>query len=134
MINDVIFSHKMGDTLFPVRCFTCGTVIGQFQNTYEQMIDQGYSPKDAMDALGIHHECCRANVLNPIQLPPNIQPQIEGYESFLAPQVVSGASNITLQPTEREPKEPQLMEDTNANRLFDAEEFNLEVERIFSAR
>ena len=123
----------MGDTLFPVRCFTCGKVIGHFQLTYEGMIEDGYTPKQVMDALGIKRECCRGNVLNPIQLPPNFVTKIEGYESYLHPRVLSDSSGI-ISRSSREEKLEEVEEDTNANGFLNLEDFGKIVDRVFEAR
>ncbi len=56
-------------TLFPVRCYTCGKVIGQYQIFYEEQIKAGRTPKEIMDQLGVTRYCCRMNMLNPAILP-----------------------------------------------------------------
>lgn len=54
-------------TLWHPRCITCGKTLGMYQTTYENLISQGFSPKDAMDKLGITRYCCRVRVLSPAQ-------------------------------------------------------------------
>lgn len=45
--------------LFPVRCITCGKVIGQYHKQYLHMLNQGTSIKDALEKLKITRYCCR---------------------------------------------------------------------------
>ena len=45
--------------LFPIRCITCGKVIGQYHNQYLQMLEQGTSIKDALEKLKITRYCCK---------------------------------------------------------------------------
>jgi len=45
--------------MFPVRCFTCGSVIAQHWDEYKKKIKSGKSERDALDELGIERYCCR---------------------------------------------------------------------------
>jgi len=45
--------------LIPVRCFTCGRVIGQDYETFKIRIKGGEDPKLVLDDLGIERVCCR---------------------------------------------------------------------------
>jgi DNA-directed RNA polymerase I, II, and III subunit RPABC5 len=45
--------------IIPVRCFTCGQVIADKYHKYRDLLDTGYSEKDAMTALGLQRYCCR---------------------------------------------------------------------------
>lgn len=45
--------------LFPVRCFTCGKVIGHLHKTYTVLIEEGMSRKDSLDKIGAIRYCCR---------------------------------------------------------------------------
>ena len=56
-------------TLFPVRCFTCRSVLGNKQSEYQKMINSGMSIEDALNAMNINRTCCRINIMNPPQLP-----------------------------------------------------------------
>ncbi len=44
---------------FPVRCFSCGAVIGHLYAEYHRRVKMGVKPKDALDELGIKRYCCR---------------------------------------------------------------------------
>jgi len=43
---------------FPVRCFTCGKVIGQMHKAYKDRVDAGEEPKKVLESLGINRYCC----------------------------------------------------------------------------
>lgn len=42
---------------FPVRCFTCGSVIGDKYEDYKKLSPQGADK--ALDQLGVKRYCCR---------------------------------------------------------------------------
>lgn len=52
----------------PVRCFTCGRVLGLKWSRYFTLLQRGVSEKEAMDAIGIpkRQYCCRALMLTTI--------------------------------------------------------------------
>jgi DNA-directed RNA polymerase subunit N len=49
--------------IIPVRCFTCGKVIGHLWAEYQKKIEAGEEPAKAMDSLGITRYCCRTTFL-----------------------------------------------------------------------
>lgn len=44
---------------FPIRCFSCGAVIGHLYQKYLELLNAGKSPKESLDELGIERYCCR---------------------------------------------------------------------------
>ena len=52
-------------SLWPVRCITCGTVIGQRQLKYEELIQEGLHPCEALNMIGLSRPCCRSVGINP---------------------------------------------------------------------
>ncbi|KAJ8608163.1 hypothetical protein CTAYLR_010302 [Chrysophaeum taylorii] len=54
--------------LIPVRCFTCGKVIGNKWETYLEKLKAGTSEGDALDELGLKRYCCRRMVLTHVDL------------------------------------------------------------------
>ena len=65
--------------IIPVRCFTCGKVIGsayeEFKRRYEEYkkaIERGEKPKETpkeiLDDLGITRYCCRRMLLSHVDL------------------------------------------------------------------
>jgi len=45
--------------MIPVRCFTCGRVIGEEWESYKSRVMAGENPADVLDDLGITRVCCR---------------------------------------------------------------------------
>lgn len=52
-----------------MRCFTCGSVIGQFYEQYKE-IAREKKPDVAMDELGISRYCCRRMFLAHVEMMP----------------------------------------------------------------
>ena len=50
--------------IVPVRCFTCGKVIGDSYEAYVQRIEMGEEPKEILDSLGIERYCCRKMLIS----------------------------------------------------------------------
>ncbi len=50
--------------MIPVRCFTCGKVIGNVYEVYKNRVEQGEEPGDVLDDLGIERYCCRRMFLS----------------------------------------------------------------------
>jgi len=54
--------------IIPVRCFTCGKVIGNKYEWYCQLLQGGVHEKNALDELGLRRYCCRRMVLTHVDL------------------------------------------------------------------
>mmetsp|Transcript_32256 Transcript_32256/g.90333 ORF Transcript_32256/g.90333 Transcript_32256/m.90333 type:complete len:241 (+) Transcript_32256:66-788(+) len=54
--------------LIPVRCFTCGKVTGNKWEAYLSLLEDQYSEKDALDALGLTRYCCRRMLISHVDL------------------------------------------------------------------
>ena len=65
--------------IIPIRCFTCGKVLGdvykEYQQRYEEYkkaIDAGEKPKETpkkiLDDLGVNRYCCRRMILTHVEL------------------------------------------------------------------
>lgn len=53
---------------FPIRCFTCGAVIGQLYEEYSKMVKAGKKPAEALDGLGVKRYCCRRMFLSHVEV------------------------------------------------------------------
>lgn len=53
---------------FPIRCFTCGSVIGQLYDDYSKQVKEGKNPGKALDAMGIERYCCRRMFLAHVEV------------------------------------------------------------------
>jgi DNA-directed RNA polymerase subunit N (RpoN/RPB10) len=69
------------DEYYPVRCRTCGYVLGAKEYPYKELIYSGVSQKEALDRLNIRRTCCRTEMLCPqkISSAPRI-PDVETYK------------------------------------------------------
>ncbi|MEO2241178.1 MAG: DNA-directed RNA polymerase subunit N [Euryarchaeota archaeon] len=54
--------------IIPIRCFTCGRPIAHLWEKYVELVEEGKSPKEALDELGIHRYCCRRMFLSHVDL------------------------------------------------------------------
>jgi len=65
--------------IIPVRCFTCGKVIGDIyeqyklrKKAYDKAVKAGEkpkeTPKDILDDLGVNRYCCRRMILTHVDL------------------------------------------------------------------
>lgn len=67
--------------LIPVRCFSCGKVLGHFWEDFDKRRQKGEDTKKILDDFGIDRYCCRALMLGHVDLlekvakftPPNQQ-------------------------------------------------------------
>ena len=50
--------------MFPIRCFTCGALIGDKWEEYERRVEAGEDPGKVLDDLGIKRYCCRRMFLS----------------------------------------------------------------------
>jgi len=60
--------------IIPVRCFTCGKVIGHLYEEYSGRVSEGEDPKKVMDSLGIERYCCRRMFLTHVDLIDEVMP------------------------------------------------------------
>jgi len=60
--------------LIPVRCFTCGKVVGSFYEDYKKRLERGENPKNALDALGLTRYCCRKMLITHAELIDDVLP------------------------------------------------------------
>ncbi|KAI9199462.1 DNA-directed RNA polymerases I, II, and III subunit rpabc5 [Polychytrium aggregatum] len=54
--------------IIPVRCFSCGKVIGNKWDAYLALLQSDYSECEALDELGLKRYCCRRMVLTHVDL------------------------------------------------------------------
>lgn len=45
--------------IIPVRCYTCGKVVGNKWETYQYMIQNNMEPKEIYKKLGLVRYCCK---------------------------------------------------------------------------
>ncbi|XP_073020199.1 DNA-directed RNA polymerases II, IV and V subunit 10-like [Primulina huaijiensis] len=54
--------------IIPVRCFTCGKVIGNKWDMYLDLLQSDYTEGDALDALMLVRYCCRRMLMTHVDL------------------------------------------------------------------
>lgn len=55
--------------IIPIRCFSCGKVIGDLWERYLTLIEEeGLADGEAMDRLGLQRYCCRRMVMTHVDL------------------------------------------------------------------
>jgi DNA-directed RNA polymerases I, II, and III subunit RPABC5 len=54
--------------IIPVRCFTCGKVVGNMWELFLEMIKNDHSEGEALDHLGLKRYCCRRMLLTHVDL------------------------------------------------------------------
>jgi len=65
--------------LVPVRCFTCGKLIADKYEDYQNKIKAGEEPIQVLDELGMDRYCCRRMLLTSVE---TIQQVIPFYEAM----------------------------------------------------
>ncbi len=54
--------------IIPVRCFSCGKLIGQFWESYKERIAKGEDSKAVLDSFGVERFCCRSMFISNVDL------------------------------------------------------------------
>jgi DNA-directed RNA polymerase subunit N len=54
--------------IIPIRCFSCGKVVGHLWEEYKKRVDAGEDSKKVLNDLGVKRYCCRALFLGNVDL------------------------------------------------------------------
>ncbi|CAD8175180.1 unnamed protein product (macronuclear) [Paramecium tetraurelia] len=54
--------------IIPIRCFTCGKVVGHLWSDYVQLLQDGVTTGESLDRLGLERYCCRRMILTHVDL------------------------------------------------------------------
>jgi DNA-directed RNA polymerase I, II, and III subunit RPABC5 len=54
--------------MFPIRCFTCGKIIGNMWEKYKDTLESGKEPSDAFKKLGVRRYCCKRMFLGHVDI------------------------------------------------------------------
>ncbi len=60
--------------IIPVRCFSCGKVVGSAYETYRKKVEVGENAAKVLDELGVTRYCCRRMILSHADLIDEIMP------------------------------------------------------------
>ena len=63
--------------LVPVRCFTCGNLVADKFEGYQNRVKSGEEPAKILDSLGIDRYCCRRMMLTTVETIQQILPFYE---------------------------------------------------------
>ncbi|KAJ2564229.1 iso-1-cytochrome c [Coemansia sp. RSA 1822] len=68
-LKESLFIHYTTlQMIVPVRCFTCGKVVGNKWELYLELLEKDYSDGDALDAMGLKRYCCRRMIMTHVDL------------------------------------------------------------------
>ena len=54
--------------IIPVRCFSCGALIGDKWDEFAKKVKEGETPRRVLDSLGVKRYCCRRMLLAHIEV------------------------------------------------------------------
>lgn len=54
--------------MVPVRCFSCGGLIGDKWERFAQRVKNGEDPAKVLDSLGVTRYCCRRMLLSNVDV------------------------------------------------------------------
>jgi DNA-directed RNA polymerase subunit N len=54
--------------IIPVRCFSCGKVVGHLYADYKKRVEAGEDSGKVLDSLGLKRYCCRQLFLGHVDL------------------------------------------------------------------
>ena len=63
--------------LVPIRCFTCGGLVGDKYEEFTNSKDGDESPSKVLDDLGLKRYCCRRTVLSTVEFIDQMMPYYE---------------------------------------------------------
>jgi len=63
--------------LVPVRCFTCGNLVADKFDEYQNGVKSGEEPAKILDSLGIERYCCRRMMLTTLETVQQVLPFYE---------------------------------------------------------
>jgi DNA-directed RNA polymerase subunit N len=75
----IILDYFFVRMLIPIRCFTCGNLIADKYDDYQNKVRSGEDPAKVLDSLGITRYCCRRMLLTSLE---TIQQIIPFYEAI----------------------------------------------------
>ena len=58
--------------IIPVRCFSCGKVVGHLYEEFKKRVEAGEDSKKVLNSLGLERYCCRAVFLGHVDLTKKI--------------------------------------------------------------
>lgn len=60
--------------MIPIRCFTCGTLIGDKFTGFQSRVNAGEDPAKVLDSLGLKRYCCRRMLISSVDVIDQVLP------------------------------------------------------------
>jgi len=60
--------------MIPIRCFTCGNVVGDKWEPFTQRVKAGEDPAKVLDDLGVKRYCCRRMLISSVDVIDQVLP------------------------------------------------------------
>lgn len=60
--------------MIPVRCFTCGALIGDKFNSFQARVKSGEDPAKVFDEIGVKRYCCRRMLISSVDVIDQVLP------------------------------------------------------------
>jgi DNA-directed RNA polymerase subunit N len=60
--------------MIPIRCFTCGALIGDKFTSFESRVKGGEDPGKVLDDLGLKRYCCRRMLISSVDVIDQVLP------------------------------------------------------------
>lgn len=54
--------------IIPIRCFTCGAVVGDKWEEFSSRVKAGEDPAKVLDELGVKRYCCRRMLISHVEI------------------------------------------------------------------
>ncbi len=54
--------------IIPVRCFTCGSLVGSKWEPFQDRIKAGENPREVLHDIGVERYCCRRMLMSHVEL------------------------------------------------------------------
>ena len=70
----------MTEDLCFIRCFTCGRVLANKWDAYQELLMEGKEIGEALNILGIRSYCCRRLMMCPAKIACNVDRQVTTFE------------------------------------------------------
>ena len=58
--------------MLPVRCFTCGKIIGKYEVEWSKLVKEGKNKNEILDDFGMTRYCCRRMFLGHVNIINNL--------------------------------------------------------------
>jgi DNA-directed RNA polymerase subunit N len=60
--------------MIPIRCFTCGGVVGDKFEPFKERVKAGDDPAKVLDDLGVKRYCCRRMLISSVDVIDQVLP------------------------------------------------------------